>query len=116
VLGLVERLVVRLPTELEHVDFGTEDVPRLPDDGGSWREPTPLGTAIPAEGTSRARIVVFRRPIELRTASRADRAALVHVVLVEQVAQLLGRRPDEIDENVSTEDGDGTGGEGTTGG
>jgi hypothetical protein len=41
--------------------------------------------------------VLFRRPIELRATSRLDRAALVNEVLVEHIADLLGRDPSDID-------------------
>jgi hypothetical protein len=42
-------------------------------------------------------VVLFRRPLEQRAESRAELAALVLVVLVEQVAEMLGRSPEEID-------------------
>ena len=41
--------------------------------------------------------MLFRKPIELRCEDRADLSALVHTVLVEQVSELLGRSPEEID-------------------
>jgi hypothetical protein len=41
--------------------------------------------------------VLFRRPIELRARTRLERAALVREVLVEHIAELLGRQADEID-------------------
>jgi predicted Zn-dependent protease with MMP-like domain len=44
-----------------------------------------------------ARIVVYRRPVETRALDEGDLADLVRDVLVEQVAQLLGRRPEEVD-------------------
>ena len=95
VLSLVERLATRWESELEEVEFGTEDVPQIPDD---WTdEPVPFGAVVPARGDTPARIVVFRRPIELRAGSRAERTALVNEVLVEHIAELLGRDPSEID-------------------
>lgn len=95
VLGLVERLSVRWGKELDGVEFGTEDVPRLPAD---WvDEPVPFGSLVRSTATSPARIVLFRRPIELRAKSRLDVAALANEVLVEHVADLLGRDPTEID-------------------
>jgi Zincin-like metallopeptidase len=95
VLQLVERLVRRWPTELADVEFGTEDVPELPSD---WRdEPAPLGAVTPARPDAAARIVVFRRPVELRAKTVAEQSALVHEILVEHVAELLGRDPEDID-------------------
>ena len=95
VLSLVERLSSRWKTELAQVEFGTEDVPQLPDD---WTdEPVPFGSLIRGGPSGPHRIVLFRRPIELRATSRLDRAALVNEVLVEHIADLLGRDPSDID-------------------
>ena len=64
----------------------------------TWTDaPVPFGSYIPARGGEPARIVVFRRPVELRAATRAERTALVNEVLVEYYAELLGRDPSEID-------------------
>jgi hypothetical protein len=49
------------------------------------------------EGVDRPVVVVYRRPIEARTADRDDRADLVFMVVAELVAELLGRDIDEID-------------------
>ena len=42
-------------------------------------------------------MVVYRLPVLQRARGRAETAALVLDVLVEEVADLLGRDPDEID-------------------
>ncbi len=96
VLSLVERLSVRWGAELRDVVFGTEDVPQIPD---NWvDEPVPLGSLVRGATSSEpARIVLFRRPIELRAVTRLERAALVNEVLVEHIADLLGREPEDID-------------------
>ncbi len=95
VLSLVDRLSGRWQAELGVVEFGTEDVPQLPDD---WTdEPVPFGSLIRGGPAGRHRIVLFRRPIELRAKTRLERAALVNEVLVEHIADLLGRDPSEID-------------------
>jgi Zincin-like metallopeptidase len=95
VLSLVERLSSRWEAELRLVEFGTEDVPELPDD---WTdEPVPFGSLIRGGASRPHRIVLFRRPIELRAKSRLERASLVNEVLVEHIADLLGRDPSEID-------------------
>ncbi|MBA3309714.1 MAG: metallopeptidase family protein [Nocardioidaceae bacterium] len=95
VLSLVDRLGGRLEAELADVEFGTEDVPQVPTD---WiDEPVPFGSHVRAGNRTPARIVLFRRPIEARTNTRLERAALVNEVLVEHIADLLGRDPAEID-------------------
>ena len=41
--------------------------------------------------------MVYRRPVEIRAKSRDERALLVHEVVVEQVAELLGLSPETVD-------------------
>ena len=41
--------------------------------------------------------MVYRRPLEIRAHDRDDLADLVRDVVVDQVAVLLGRDPEEID-------------------
>jgi predicted Zn-dependent protease with MMP-like domain len=42
------------------------------------------------------RIVLYRRPLELRADDRDTLADLVHDVIIEQVANLLGLDPDDL--------------------
>ncbi|MFJ6855478.1 metallopeptidase family protein [Streptomyces sp. NPDC091271] len=86
----VERLERRWP-QLTDVDFLVLDVP------GSLEETVPLGRAVSAEKGRPAQIIVYRRPVEIRTKSRDERALLVHEVVVEQVAELLGLSPESVD-------------------
>ncbi|MEU9348255.1 metallopeptidase family protein [Streptomyces sp. NPDC048278] len=94
----VERLERRWP-QLADIDFLVLEVPRLQDrHGEDWDdEAVPLGGIIPAREGRRARVVVYRRPVEIRTKGRDERAALVHEVVVEQVAELLGLTPETVD-------------------
>lgn len=95
VLALVDRHLRRWADELGAVEFGTEDVPELPED---WEdEPVPFGALTkPGPGVP-GRIVVFRRPVEMRAKTRLEQLALVNEVLVEHIADLLGRQPGEIE-------------------
>ena len=86
-----DRLRRRLP-QLAGVEFAVHEVPEPP-----VQEPIPLGTVVPASGQRAARIVVYRRPVELRSRSRDERASLVHEVVVEQAAELLGLAPESVD-------------------
>jgi predicted Zn-dependent protease with MMP-like domain len=86
----VERLERRWP-QLADVDFLVLDVPGAPE--GS----VPLGSSVPANKGQPAQIVVYRRPVEIRTKNRDERALLVHEVVVEQVAELLGLAPESVD-------------------
>jgi len=89
------RLRRRWSAELADVQVGTEDVPSVPPEWDG--EPVPFGSLLRAVDGQPARIVLFRRPIELRAGSRRELSALVNEVLVEHVADLLGRSADEID-------------------
>lgn len=111
VLDTVEHLEERWSDALRSVEFAVEDVPsvthRSPDE--MVHSPyvvedstVPLSRLIPesVDGRGRetpARIVIYRRPLEVRARSQADLLGLVHDVVVEQVATYLGRDPDEID-------------------
>lgn len=97
VLDAVSRLESRWADPLSDVDVAVEVVP--PSDPRPWEEQVaPLGRVFPAAPGQRARLVVYRRPIEGRTDD--DLARLVHEVVVEQVASLLGRSPEDIDPGV----------------
>jgi predicted Zn-dependent protease with MMP-like domain len=102
VLDTVESLEDRYARELAEVEFAVEDVPPdlnvydsdVIDDGE-----VPLArllTPKPGQSDVPARIVLYRRPLELRAPHRDDLADLVHDVIVEQVANLLGLDPDDI--------------------
>ncbi|MFF0297853.1 metallopeptidase family protein [Kitasatospora sp. NPDC004614] len=91
----MERLLRRWP-QLEDVEFAVLEVP-LPVKGEPEPDVVPLGRVIPGRAGRRSRILVYRRPVEIRAKSKEDRAALVHEILIEQVAELLGLSPDAID-------------------
>lgn len=109
VLDAVEHLERRWRKELDDLEFAVEDVPWVesgdPDQlihGSDVVEDgnVPLARLLPAGSTDAGpppRIVVYRRPLEVRARGRHDLADLVHDVVVEQVANFLGRDPDEID-------------------
>ena len=100
----VERLRAHLPGELDAVEFGVEETPVLTDD---WTGAVPLGThvsgAVGVGGSASAgrgpaaRVVVYRLPLAQRARGRTETAALVLDVLVEEVAELLGRDPEDVD-------------------
>lgn len=93
----VDRLERRWP-QLADVDFFVVEVPRLDGPGQPWSdEAVPLGGTVASREGGRARVVVYRRPVEIRTKGRDERAALVHEIVVEQVAELLGLTPETVD-------------------
>lgn len=111
VLEALEPIELRWGSELAELDLAVDDVPEVvetsPDrvvwDAGVLADVgVPLAQLVPAgvdpEGIpSRARIVLYRRPLEARAKGGADLADLLHEVLVEQVAEYLGIEPDAVD-------------------
>ncbi len=102
VLSLVQELDSRWHAELGLVEFAVEETPLVPDD---WDADTvPLASLVRGSGGEPTRLVLFRRPIELRSDTRGDLSAMVHTVLVEQVSELLGRPPEEVDPRYDADD------------
>ncbi len=105
VLAAVERVEERWGKALEGVEFGVEDVP--PSAPAPWEEGTvPLGRYFPADqvaGLSH-RIVLYRRPIETRAEDPRELRDLVRDVVVEHVAHVLSRKPEEVDPDYRGED------------
>jgi predicted Zn-dependent protease with MMP-like domain len=96
VLAMVERLESRFGDQLDGTEFAVEDVP--PSDPAPWEDgAVPLGRCFPADSGQPARVVVYRRPVESRAVDPDDLADLVRDVVVEQVAHLLGRAPEDVD-------------------
>ena len=92
-LDAVQHIEQRLDQELAGVEIAVEDVP--PADPTPWESGIALGRLFPAEGSLPAKVVVYRRPVEAR-AQEDDVAALVHEVVAEQVAGLLGLDPEDL--------------------
>lgn len=108
VLHAVDHLQPRLAEQLAQVEFAVEDVPEVSHSGTAdypFDEDVLDDNAVPLSrlyrngvaGISAPVIVVYRRPLESRAAQSEDLADLVHDVVVEQVARLLGRSTEEID-------------------
>lgn len=96
VLATVQRLEAAWGRELTGTEFAVEDVP--PSDPAPWEHGgVPMGRYFPAESGQPGRILVYRRPVESRAVDAADLADLVRDVVVEQVAHMLARNPEEID-------------------
>lgn len=96
--GWVETAAARLRrhvgADLEPVQFGVEEVPVLPDD---WEHEVPLCTHVAATTRQPARVVVYRLPVLGRVRGRVETGSLLLDLLVEEVADLLVRDPDELD-------------------
>lgn len=103
VIASVERLDKRWRDQLAKVEFAVEDVPSLDDWDLEW---VPLARTFAATGALPARVVVFRRPVETRVKGEAMLRALVNDVVIEQVAELLGVGPEDVDDSYGMPPGD----------
>jgi Zincin-like metallopeptidase len=95
VLSLVADLGRRWGTRWGSLEFAVEETPLMPE-GWDGTE-VPLATLVRGSDGQPSRIVVFRQPIVLRAPTRPETTALLLAVLVEQVADLLGLEPEEVD-------------------
>lgn len=94
-LGIVDRLKRRWPSELSNVEFGVEETPPITHD---WTHcPIPLAALVQPLDGKPARIVLYRRPMELRARGRSELTALLYEVVVERVADLLDKDPEDVD-------------------
>src|SRR5690348_1347676 len=99
VLDAVESLEQRFAKELAGVEFAVEDVPpelNVYDSDVLEDGEVPLARLLPGRPGRQElppRIVLYRRPLEFRAMDREDLADLVHDVIIEQVANLLGVDP-----------------------
>ncbi len=94
----VARIDKRWGRELSDVQFVVEDVPDLSDWDREW---VPLGRGEAAEAGLPARVVLHRRPIQTRAGGEIELRRLVLDTVVEQVADLLGVDPEEVDPSYS---------------
>ena len=109
VLDALEPIEARWRHELTKLDVAVDDVPEVQRDGQAVSSEgvlhdgaVPLSRRVPpgvdrAGLPTRARIVLYRRPLEARAKDPGELAELVHDVLVEQVAVYLGVEPDVIE-------------------
>lgn len=108
VLHAVDHLQPHLGEQLSSVEFAVEDVPDVAertelepglDDDVLDDNAVPLSRLYRTgvAGISSPVVVLYRRPLESRAVRGEDLADLIHDVVVEQVARLLGRSADEID-------------------
>ncbi len=94
VLDCVEQLGRKLGDRLDTVQFAVEDVPgELTEEPGELA----LGTVLASADGKSTRVVVYRRPIELRSKGRLETADVVMDVLVAELVTLLAIEADQID-------------------
>jgi hypothetical protein len=91
----VERIGRQCPAALDRIAVGIADVPTF---DVSWAtEQVPLAAALQGSPDRPGQVVVYRRPLEHRAASRRGLRILVYRTIVEQLSALTGLSVDEID-------------------
>ncbi|WP_184079687.1 metallopeptidase family protein [Nocardiopsis mwathae] len=95
VLDAVERLERLWARELANVEFLVEDVPQVP--AGVTAEDGIPFSRLESTRSGQARIIIYRRPVEIRTKEPEEMALLVYDTVVEEVANLLGLEPETVD-------------------
>lgn len=103
VLDAVEHLERRWAKELSGVEFAVEEVPPI-DPWVRPGDPVPLSRLTPGTAGRPPRVVVYRRPLEVRAGDGDDLGSLVHDVVVEEVANLLGLEPETVDPDYGLDD------------
>ncbi|HZM65859.1 MAG TPA: metallopeptidase family protein [Nakamurella sp.] len=110
VLEAVAELEIRWPGKLDAVEFAVDEVPLVPAEGPVVASPevvldggVPLTRFVPpgidARGRpTRARVVVYRRPLEARSTDSGDLGDLVTEVLGEQLSAVLGEHGTDTDD------------------
>lgn len=90
----VEAVLARDPQALDGILIGVEEVPHLAQRWSGDR--VPLSAALEATKSSDAQVVLYERPIELRSTTSDELRRLVYRTLVEQLSTLTGRSIEDI--------------------
>lgn len=87
----------QLGKELAHVDYGVLDVPEV--DPAPWEAGIALARFLPFERPAKitGRIVFYRMPILAAAAKSEFPRMVIHDIVTEQIANVVGRPPEEID-------------------
>jgi predicted Zn-dependent protease with MMP-like domain len=93
VVAAVDRLEPRWSPHLDAVDVEVLDVP--PPVTGVVD--VPLSTHRVGPRPRQVTVVVYRRPVLLRAAERAERATLVRDLVAEELSDALGLAPEDLD-------------------
>ncbi|MBW3081880.1 metallopeptidase family protein [Bifidobacterium phasiani] len=97
VAAQIRRLNGAWPELIRPVQFAVEDVP--PSDPAPWEEPRDMMTSrcFTASHGIPARVVLYRLPIQSHVRGRTELQLAIRDELVGRIAELYGRRPEEID-------------------
>lgn len=95
ILDAVDSIAPRWEPSIDALEFAVEAVPSFDMSLVRSRE-IPLGRLYPAHGRRPGRVVLYRRPIQMRSATARELQAIVREVVYEQVAAALNVSPHEL--------------------
>ncbi|MDN6484815.1 MAG: metallopeptidase family protein [Bifidobacterium mongoliense] len=96
VASQLRRLSQAWPDLVAPVQFAVEDVP--PSQPAPWEDSPSLDSqSFPAGRGLPARVVLYRLPLQMHAGARANLQWAIRDELVSRIAELYGRRPEEID-------------------
>jgi len=97
------QIAAACPRALAAVDVGIEDVPTV---DTNWAESrVPLAAALSPTVAANGQVVLFRRPLERRAATRKGLRILVYRTIVEQLSGITGISVDDIDPSGHRDEG-----------
>ena len=90
------RISEKLKTGLTEIEFSIDQIPS-DRELDSRRKSVPLGRNESSQGGKPARIVLYRRPIELRGTDEDSLNRIIRDVLAENIGALVGMNPNDVD-------------------
>jgi predicted Zn-dependent protease with MMP-like domain len=97
VLDSAERLHDMWGKQLDGVLFAVDEIPPNLEQLAANHAAAPMGSATPASKGENAVVTVYRRVVEQACTSREELPDLVHDVVVEYTAEMLGVAPETLD-------------------
>lgn len=81
---------------VDRFDFGVLEVPEA--DPAPWEDGIPQARYFPMTNAKvEGRIILYRRPILQAAPTKGHVALLIHAIVTQQLANALGKSPEEID-------------------
>lgn len=97
VMDSAERLQDMWGKQLDGVLFAVDEIPPKLERLVAQGETAPMGSYTPASGGEAPMITIYRRVVEQATQGREELQDLVHDVVVEYTAEMLGVAPETLD-------------------
>lgn len=97
VMESADRLQQLWGERIDALQFAVQEIPEALEKLAATGGPIPLGTCTPAAPGRPGTITVYRHPIEMAARGYMPANELVHDVIVEQAAELLGMTPEAVD-------------------